>query len=64
MKENIISEAYRRDKIIRRFGKIFFSAFKVGKTVEVISKTEDNPDAYIWSSDGVNIYIIETDFLV
>ena len=44
--------------IIGQFGVGFYSAFMVSDKVEVLSKTFDGTDAYLWSSNGVDGYTI------
>ncbi len=45
--------------IIGQFGVGFYSAFMVSKRVEVISRTPDSDNAYMWASEGVDGYTIE-----
>ncbi|NLY82025.1 MAG: molecular chaperone HtpG [Clostridiales bacterium] len=44
--------------IIGQFGVGFYSAFMVSDKIEVISKTEDNDKAYLWTSEGVDGYTV------
>lgn len=44
--------------IIGQFGVGFYSAFMVAKKVEVITKSIDSNNAYIWSSEGTDGYTI------
>lgn len=46
------------DKIIGQFGVGFYSAFIVGDTVEVTSKSDANSVAHIWTSDGSGTFEI------
>lgn len=48
------------DKIIGQFGVGFYSSFIVGDTVQVISKTTQDPHAYLWVSDGSGKFEIST----
>ena len=45
--------------IIGQFGVGFYSSFMVSKKVEVISRSVDSDEAYIWTSEGVDGYTIE-----
>lgn len=45
--------------IIGQFGVGFYSAFMVSKEIEVISKSIDSEDAYIWKSKGADGYSID-----
>ncbi len=46
-------------QIIGQFGVGFYSAFMVSKKVEVITKSVNSDDAYIWSSEGTDGYTID-----
>ena len=45
-------------EIIGQFGVGFYSAFMVAKKVEVITKSANCSDAYLWSSEGTDGYTI------
>ena len=45
--------------IIGQFGVGFYSSFMVSKKVEVISRSVDSDEAYIWTSEGIDGYTIE-----
>ena len=45
--------------IIGQFGVGFYSSFMVSKKVEVISRSVDSDEAYIWTSEGVDGYTID-----
>ena len=45
--------------IIGQFGVGFYSSFMVSKKVEVISRSIDSDEAYLWTSEGVDGYTIE-----
>ncbi len=45
-------------QIIGQFGVGFYSAFMVSKKVEVISKSINSDEAFIWSSEGTDGYTI------
>ena len=46
-------------EIIGQFGVGFYSAFMVGKKIEVLSKKAGAEDAYLWTSEGADGYTIE-----
>lgn len=49
--------------IIGQFGVGFYSAFMVSSKIEVVSKSVDSDDAYIWTSTGADGYSIQkTDY--
>ncbi len=52
-------EAKGKTDIIGQFGVGFYSAFMVSKKVEVITKSVNSDDAYIWSSEGTDGYTID-----
>ena len=56
-KEN--NEVSKDISIIGQFGVGFYSSFMVSKKVEVISKSIDNDESYVWTSTGVDGYSIE-----
>ncbi len=56
-KEN--NEVSKDISIIGQFGVGFYSSFMVSKKVEVISKSIDSDESYIWTSTGVDGYSIE-----
>lgn len=45
--------------IIGQFGVGFYSCFMVSKKVEVISKSVDSEESYVWKSEGIDGYTIE-----
>ena len=45
--------------IIGQFGVGFYSSFMVSKKVEVISRSIDSDEAYIWTSEGIDGYTID-----
>ena len=45
--------------IIGQFGVGFYSSFMVSKKVEVISRSVDSDEAYIWTSEGIDGYTID-----
>ena len=45
--------------IIGQFGVGFYSSFMVSKKVEVISRSVDSDEAYIWVSEGIDGYTID-----
>ncbi len=45
--------------IIGQFGVGFYSSFMVSKKVEVISRSVDCDEAYIWTSEGIDGYTID-----
>ena len=45
--------------IIGQFGVGFYSSFMVAKKVDVISRSVDSDEAYLWSSEGADGYTIE-----
>ena len=45
--------------IIGQFGVGFYSAFMVSQKVEVLTKSEETGEAYLWSSEGADGYTIE-----
>ncbi len=45
--------------IIGQFGVGFYSSFMVSKKVEVISRSIDSDETYLWTSEGVDGYTIE-----
>ncbi|MBK5253894.1 MAG: molecular chaperone HtpG [Peptostreptococcaceae bacterium] len=45
--------------IIGQFGVGFYSAFMVSDKIEVLSKTEDDEKAHLWTSEGVDGYTIK-----
>ncbi len=47
------------DDIIGQFGVGFYSAFMVSKNVEVITKSYDSQQAYLWTSTGQDGYTIK-----
>ena len=54
------SNVNMNDKIIGQFGVGFYSSFIVGDTVQVISKTTQDPHANLWVSDGSGKFEIST----
>ena len=56
-KEN--NEVSKDISIIGQFGVGFYSSFMVSKKVEVISKSIDSDESYVWTSTGVDGYSIE-----
>lgn len=56
-KEN--NEKKKDISIIGQFGVGFYSSFMVSSKVEVISKSVDSTDAFIWTSDGLDGYTVE-----
>jgi len=56
-KEN--NDSKKNIEIIGQFGVGFYSAFMVSDKVEVISKSYESDDAYLWTSNGVDGYTIE-----
>lgn len=56
-KENMEKE--KDIDIIGQFGVGFYSAFMVSDKIEVLTKSIDSKDAYLWSSSGVEGYTIE-----
>lgn len=45
--------------IVGQFGVGFYSAFMVSKHIDVLSKTDSDDTAYLWSSDGADGYTVE-----
>ena len=56
-KEN--NEKNKDISIIGQFGVGFYSSFMVASKVEVVSKSANSDEAYIWTSTGVDGYTIE-----
>lgn len=46
-------------EIIGQFGVGFYSSFMIAKKVEVLSRSINSDDAYLWVSDGIDGYTIE-----
>ena len=56
-KENMSQE--EKTSIIGQFGVGFYSAFMVSDHIEVLSRSVDSDDAYVWESDGADGYTIK-----
>ena len=47
-------------EIIGQFGVGFYSSFMISKKVEVLSRSINSDEAYLWVSDGIDGYTIES----
>ena len=56
-KENMSQE--EKTSIIGQFGVGFYSAFMVSDHIEVLSRSVDSDEAYVWESDGADGYTIK-----
>ena len=52
------NDASIADKIIGQFGVGFYSAFIVGDTVEVLSRSDSEKKTHLWVSDGSGTFSI------